>query len=156
MCLYRIKELNLGVQISSELLDEIRQVAVKHLPNEFGGILLGSYHNKHKLATIEKIISPKSYKSSPTNFEREPNGLNTKIKREFIKSEGKTIYLGEWHSHPDMMPIPSDTDIRAMQSIANSTSIMVDNPIMLIVGIGKTYFEPKFHVIIKNKIYSYE
>jgi integrative and conjugative element protein (TIGR02256 family) len=41
-------------------------------------------------------------------------------------------YLGEWHSHPSFEPVPSDTDVRAMQSMVEDPEAGV-NFLVLVV-----------------------
>ena len=67
-----------------------------------------------------------------------------------------SIYVGEWHTHPDNEPTPSTTDIRALEEIANHHKVKIKNPILLIMGIDKTKKELGFYVHFKNKIYKYE
>lgn len=73
------------------------------LPNETGGILVGSFDTQRKLLYIVDILpAPPDSKESPGSFERGTQGLSAK--REEINNISAVWlwldYVGEWHSHP--------------------------------------------------------
>jgi hypothetical protein len=41
-------------------------------------------------------------------------------------------YLGEWHSHPSFEPLPSDTDIRTMQSMVEAPDVGVNFLVLMV------------------------
>ena len=41
-------------------------------------------------------------------------------------------YLGEWHSHPSFEPLPSDTDIRTMQSLVEDPDVGVNFLVLMV------------------------
>ena len=69
-------------------------------------------------------------------FERGKIGLKEKL-TELYNEKTRLIYVGEWHSHPDGLPIPSGTDFNAMKEIAESDEVVIQNPVLLILGITK-------------------
>lgn len=152
---YVIPEIGLSLLISDILLREIESLARKYYPNEHGGLLLGSYNTDSKEASITALIKPRKFEGNKMSFTRGPEGLNGIIKKAYEKTKGTTIYIGEWHSHPDCPAIPSSVDKDTIRQIANDPLIMVSTPIMLIVMVTSTMFAPEFYIYFKNKILNY-
>lgn len=153
--MYKITELGLTLEIDDNLLSSLIDIGKKHYPNEFGGFLIGNYSETQTHLRITDTILPNKFKGTPYLFERDTIGIDDKLKQ-FYNEEPKKYYLGEWHTHPDNLPIPSKTDINAINSIANHASVSIKNPIMLIIGYNKIKFELGFYVQFKNKLYRYE
>jgi integrative and conjugative element protein (TIGR02256 family) len=153
--MYSIKELGLTLEIEDNLLSNIIDIGVQHFPNEFGGFLIGNYSYDQTHLSITNTILPNKFKGTPYLFERDTIGIENKLKQ-FYAEEPKKFYLGEWHTHPNNLPIPSGTDINAINSIANHKEVSIKNPIMLIIGYNKTKVELGFYVQFKNKLYRYE
>lgn len=71
------------------------------LPNETGGILVGSFDAQRRLLYIVDVLpAPPDSKESPEAFERGIEGLPAKRKQINKISAGWLDYVGEWHSHP--------------------------------------------------------
>lgn len=153
---YVIPDIGLSLLISDALLREIEILARKYYPNEHGGLLLGSYNLDSKEANITALIKPRKFESNKMSFIRSPEGLNEIIKKAYDETNGTTIYIGEWHSHPDCPAIPSRVDKDTIHQIANDPLIMVLNPIMLIATVTPTLFASEFYIYFKNKIIHYE
>ncbi len=45
-----------------------------------------------------------------------------------------TYYIGEWHFHPFMSPVPSGTDLRQIRAIARDRDYQCPVPILIVVG----------------------
>ncbi len=89
------------------LISKFKQI--RHKQNEAGGILLGQV--KKNSIYITRISFPSSHdKSSRYSFSRNKNNAQAIIDYEFHNSNRRTIYLGEWHTHPEEFPTPSNTD----------------------------------------------
>ncbi len=81
----------------------------KHKQHEAGGILLGQV--KENNIYITRVSFPTSHdRSSRYFFSRNKNFAQAIIDFEFHNSNKRTIYLGEWHTHPEELPTPSNTD----------------------------------------------
>jgi integrative and conjugative element protein (TIGR02256 family) len=60
---------------------------------------------------ITRVSFPSNQdKSSRFSFSRNKNYAQAIIDFEFHNSNKRTIYLGEWHTHPEELPTPSNTD----------------------------------------------
>ncbi|WP_086029119.1 Mov34/MPN/PAD-1 family protein [Tenacibaculum holothuriorum] len=89
------------------LMAQFKQINSKQ--HEAGGILLGQV--KENNIYITRISFPsESDKSSRYSFYRNKKNAQAIIDYEFHNSNKRTIYLGEWHTHPEDLPNPSDTD----------------------------------------------
>ena len=106
--------------------------------NEAGGILLGQIVNG-SLYVLYASTPNKFDIASRTSFIRNKDAAQIIIDYEFNNSGGKTIYLGEWHTHYQDNPIPSPQDIDMINeqykiNILNSKQIL-----LVIKGINKSY-----------------
>ncbi len=101
---------------------------------ESGGILLGNiYDNK---MVIDKITTPKWFDiSSFYSFVRNKLGHQQIIKKEWRESVGSRVYLGEWHTHSEFFPNPSDRDKKLINEIGQYKN--VNYPVvMMILGLN--------------------
>lgn len=110
-------------------------MAQAHSPNEVGTSLVGCYSNNGFEASVLDLapLSPDS-KGSRTSFYRGVAGLKkffTKLRQSF---SGKRHYVGEWHSHPDAAPFPSQTDDGHQLAIAKDPNTACPECILIIIG----------------------
>lgn len=151
----KCNDIGLNLVLSDILVEKLYSIGIKHYPREFGGLLIGHYSEDMKTCYITETILPKKYKSSKYSFERGKEGLEEKL-QEFYDKEPKLIYIGEWHTHPDNLPIPSSTDIKALELIANHDDVVIKNPVGLIMGLNTKNYEIGLYIHFKNKLYRYE
>lgn len=59
-------------------------------------------------------------------------------------------YLGEWHFHPNAMPVPSDVDTESMLGIAKSEGYKCPEPVLFLVG-GGSAKGWQFHVEVVTR-----
>jgi hypothetical protein len=89
------------VYIMRSLLRKVLTQRLKCLPNETGGILIGSFDQQRKILYIaHQIESPDDSISSPTSYIRGCSGLAANLKRIGMTTQDNLYYVGEWHSHP--------------------------------------------------------
>lgn len=153
--IFKNKDIGLTVEIGDQLLEEIIVVGSQHKPNEFGGFLIGFYSQDCKQLNVTDIILPKKYKGTPYLFERDTVGITEKLYN-FYEEEPKKYYVGEWHTHPHNLPVPSSTDYDAMVEITNHVDVTIKNPVLLIVGYRNKLVELGFYVMFNNKLCRYE
>ena len=67
---------------------------------------------------------------------------------EYEQSEHTRIYLGEWHTHPEAHPTPSDKDISSVINISSLPDNYLPVVILCIVGLENNYWG----VVINNKL----
>jgi integrative and conjugative element protein (TIGR02256 family) len=151
----RIEEIGLSIEAGDELLDTLVEIGKSHYPNEFGGFLIGYYSDGNRHLHITDTILPKNFKISKYSFERSTKGIVKKLGT-YYKETPKKFYVGEWHTHPDNSPIPSLTDISAINAIINNQNTCLANPVLLIIGYFKTKVDFGFYVWFENKLHRYE
>jgi integrative and conjugative element protein (TIGR02256 family) len=147
--------MGLNIEVKQELLDELYNVGMHHYPKEFGGLLVGYYADDYKTCFIETTILPKKYKSSRYSFERGKEGLKKKL-TEYYSNDPKLFYVGEWHTHPDSSTVPSGTDYKAMSEIAESDDVLIQNPILLILGITNDNYTYDFFIHHNKNLKQYD
>lgn len=146
---------NVSLEYEEDLISKIESLALEHYPNEFGGFLIGYYSDDLKTLVLTDVLSPNEYKSHRVLFERSTEGIKEKL-FELFKLNEKRYYVGEWHSHPDASSMYSLTDLNAMQSITESETVRIKNPILLIVSINNQKLKNyTFYLYDNNKLLEY-
>lgn len=149
------KELRLSINIDDELVSKLIKTGLAHCPNEIGGFLIGYYSEDLKILNITDMIMPNVYKGSTTFFERETTGIESLLVKLYSETP-KKYYVGEWHTHPGGLPKPSQTDMKAINSIVTHEQVAIKNPVFIIIGYINSDFKLGFYVPFKNKLYKYE
>ncbi|MCC7717339.1 Mov34/MPN/PAD-1 family protein [Janthinobacterium lividum] len=110
---------------------------------ESGGILLGYVRGQH-LEIIEATEPTSADKRRMFFFLRRPQGHQEIARRQWDESQGLIRYLGEWHTHPENVPLPSCLDRREWR---NSASKRADgrSQVGLIVGREDLHIELTYH-----------
>jgi integrative and conjugative element protein (TIGR02256 family) len=126
--------------LSDEVLQTLREFRqLKENAQESGGIILGRQVNNEYY--IGRLSLPTQLdKSSRTAFERNKVSGQIIIDYEFHYSKGTVNYLGEWHTHPEDIPLPSNQDLKMIGLQLNEHTLNTDFVILLIQGIEKAYF----------------
>lgn len=102
---------DIQVYISKAIEEEIRSMALASSEKETGGCLFGSYDRDHKSIYVYYMVeAPEDSLHSPVSFVRGFRGLTKEYERITTLTYHQVRYLGEWHSHPGMLSIPSGTD----------------------------------------------
>jgi len=105
---------------------------------EAGGILLGQVVKN--TIYITKLSFPNHLdKAKRTFFDRHKLPAQIIINHEFSNSDGKTIYLGEWHTHPELTPTPSSVDLKMLKQQFKMNRLNLDCIYLLIQGINELY-----------------
>lgn len=121
-----------NVLIKESVIELIKSEVKKTKNNyETGGILLGHITENDLHINIATDAGPNALKSR-SSYIRDEKYAQSRINEEFIKSEGKNIYLGEWHSHPISSNVPSSIDVKSMKEISESLLYNTNKPVLLI------------------------
>ncbi|WP_299096995.1 Mov34/MPN/PAD-1 family protein [uncultured Winogradskyella sp.] len=117
------------------LFKNFKQTGRKH---ERGGILLGEVSSKEiriKRASIPTVFDS----SSRFSFNRNKKSAQIITDYEYNNSNGKIIYLGEWHTHPEKKPSPSSIDCKMISNQFRKNKINEWFLLMIIVGLDDMY-----------------
>lgn len=121
------------------ITDSVREIFVDHRQlkkdqPEAGGILLGQVHGK-SIYILKASIPNKFDRSSRTGFECNRDVAQVLVNHEFANSARRTIYLGEWHTHPEDYPTPSEVDKEMIRDQFKKNKL--NEPFVLLVIQGR-------------------
>jgi molybdopterin/thiamine biosynthesis adenylyltransferase len=124
------------IQFDRAVLEKLAEIRKSKLPNETGGILLGSFDTHRKVCSIIKVVpSPKDSSEWPTSYIRGSAGLQAIVEGAESSTLGQISYVGEWHSHPDRCDVlPSKDDLQAYEWLTSYMHAEGLPSIMLIIG----------------------
>ena len=124
-----------SILVSSSLARRLHEVRNQKLPNETGGVLIGTYDFANNICYIvDAIDSPSDSEEYPNAYIRGSNGLLEKVQRIEEITIGNLTYIGEWHSHPNDSTSPSSNDRILLKSIAEYAFTQSAPGCMMIVG----------------------
>jgi integrative and conjugative element protein (TIGR02256 family) len=130
---YRSDNRQFGVRIPGRCIETIVKLCGAAGRNETGGILIGTYNERHDCAHIMDVIPPPAdSRRGRTWFARGVRGLQNLLNR--LWRTERSFYVGEWHFHPFAAPIPSDQDMKQMQTIAATAASRCPEPLLFILG----------------------
>ncbi|MCL2689761.1 MAG: Mov34/MPN/PAD-1 family protein [Chitinispirillia bacterium] len=131
-----IKQNEWTLCVDSFFMKKVHAERKNKLPNETGGVLIGSYDMSRKMIYIvDCIFSPADSEERPFFYTRGHKSLSKKVDEIRKITSDYLTYVGEWHSHPDgckCVPSKADKDAFLWQAKEMAKS---DFPaIMLIAG----------------------
>lgn len=68
------------------------------------------------------------------SFEPAPGTTQAAMLAVASASEGRYGYLGSWHTHPRMAPVPSSIDIGTAKAMAEQDDLRLPAPLLLIIS----------------------
>lgn len=124
------------LSVDEELLATMARLRDKKLPNETGGVLIGSHDLERRIVyLVDTVPSPADSKEWPTLYIRGSEGLADEVRRIERVTGGWLTYAGEWHSHPDGSGVrPSGDDLKVFAWLAEHMVPDGLPPVMAIVG----------------------
>ncbi len=118
------------VHYSKQALDIFNSEILKFGEIETGGVLIG-FISGNTIFVEKASNGGKNAIHEELYFKADPNYIDMFIDMEVANSNGQFRYLGEWHTHPEVMPSPSVIDINSLNEIAFSSD---DFCMLLIIG----------------------
>lgn len=118
------------------LMNKVMHAREAKLPNETGGVLIGSFDMQRKIIYVVDVLpSPPDSKEWPTVYIRGCHGLSDAVESVKRVTAGMLQYVGEWHSHPKgCSSRPSQDDRRAFSWLVEHMVTTGLAALMLIVG----------------------
>ena len=102
---------------------------------EAGGILMGRLLSESEDVVVDYASQPNAQdRRSRFGFVRALLPAQNKVREAWQQSNGTSVYLGEWHSHPEDFPWPSWLDRREWRRIAATAIYSQSSLIFVIVG----------------------
>jgi len=132
---------NFNLSISQSVLKIFnRYVQIHPKSPESGGILTGEIYDN--IINLLNCSEPSDLdQRSRYNFNRSFIAAQKFINEKFKISSGKEIYLGEWHTHPEDHPSPSNTDIKNFLKTIKNNHLNSNVHFMIIIGRLSIYIE---------------
>ncbi|MEQ8534751.1 MAG: Mov34/MPN/PAD-1 family protein [Imperialibacter sp.] len=116
---------------------------------ETGGVLLG--YKKKDFIVITKAIGPgPNAVHEDFYFRADKHYIDMRIDIEYANSGGEIVYLGEWHTHPEVVPNPSEVDLNSLKEIADSSGSLSLLLVLGAVGFSKSKFIENSISILKS------
>lgn len=116
------------------LIDKLMEKRLEKLPNETGGVLIGSFDMERKIVYVVETL-PSDSIEWPTSYIRRYQGLTQQISQIKELTAGMLSYVGEWHSHPPNCGCrPSTDDGQAFTWLTEMMGLEGLPPLMIIVG----------------------
>jgi integrative and conjugative element protein (TIGR02256 family) len=105
---------------------------------EAGGILIGRRRGNH--IEVALATEPARHdRRSPYMFEREAFGHSEAATLAWRIGGGTVDYVGEWHTHPQKVPVPSSIDRREWKKIAEQRPAAT--LVVVVVGTQRLHLE---------------
>lgn len=80
---------------------------------EAGGVLLGRYIRESLDIVIDEVTVPMiGDRRRKFSFFRSRRSHQKVLDKVWQETGGTSVYLGEWHTHPESYPVPSRTDLK--------------------------------------------
>ena len=141
------------VEMPGHLTGDIISACAKADGAETGGILVGIYSDGWTRAVVTDLVdAPTDSKGAERHFERGIAGVRDELIR-FWEASPRRYYLGEWHSHPDGPPWPSDEDTASMRAIAKDPAASCPEPVLLLIG-GACRYETDIAIHVMTAHYA--
>src|SRR5690554_372746 len=103
---------NLSISLSKEVISIFKKYVQNDIKKpESGGIITGKVY-ENKIDVLNCSEPSHLDKRSRYNYNRSHKSAQIYINEKFEESEGKEIYLGEWHTHPEDIPKPRSEERR--------------------------------------------
>ncbi|ROH97913.1 Mov34/MPN/PAD-1 family protein [Chryseobacterium daecheongense] len=146
---------NIKITIDESLLDIFNEyIQDDQKKNEAGGILTGLIYKD--MVEVCNCSVPSSHdRRSRYNFVRSKIAAQEFLINRFKISDGREIYLGEWHTHPEQYPTPSYCDIVSFKKTIKTNKFYSELFFMIIVGTKGYYlaiYNKKGKVCYESKI----
>lgn len=142
----------------SEILNSFKQINPND--NEACGILIGTHSINEKNLYVNFITKPGTNDIRKRNFYKIKSKHHIEIlKKRFKESKCKEVYLGTWHTHPEIIPKPSIVDILDWKKQYNKNKHLFEIMVFIIAGQKEILcwsINTTFEIELCNLRYSYE
>lgn len=120
----------INIKFSPHALDLFKSEILEYGRIETGGVLIG-YTARDTIYVEKASNGGKHAIHEALYFKADPNYVDMFIDMEVANSESRLRYIGEWHTHPEVIPAPSIKDLKSLDEITESSN---DFCVLLIIG----------------------
>ena len=104
--------------------------------DETGGWLLG-YWAADVTAVVLTHATPPGPRGAPDGVSISDQGHAARFEEAWDRSGGHVTFLGDWHTHPGGVPLPSQIDRIAMKQLAENAAFDTPRPLIAIATIPR-------------------
>ncbi|MEK4246608.1 Mov34/MPN/PAD-1 family protein [Psychrobacillus sp. FSL K6-2684] len=128
---------NHKLEIKQNVLDVFNRFRqTEPVSNESGGILIGRYIESSFHVVIDMCTTPQlGDKQSRFFFSRSKKYHQEILNEIWGYTNATKNYLGEWHTHPEKTPLPSEHDLNQWVKLLKNQNNDIENIFFVIVGI---------------------
>lgn len=132
MIIFRYRKYKISIsQTTIDIILKYRQVNDNY---EAGGMLIGSIITNSNEIEINDCTEPLKEDSSHRFGFKRSNKHNEVLNDKWRNSNFTKLYLGEWHTHPQEIPVPSITDKNSWEVLLLKSNTESDILIFVVVG----------------------
>lgn len=122
--------------ISTGAEQTMREEAARHPFAETGGVLLG-YRSPDGSVVVADATGPGAgARRTADSFHPDVAWQRSEIAARYAASGRINTYLGDWHTHPEGVPLLSPTDRRTLRRIAQTPAARAPHALMAILAPG--------------------
>ncbi len=104
-------------------------------PLETGGVLLGYGDLEGSDVVVVDVLGPgPRAEHGRSGFHPDSRWQAEQVAARYEASDRIVTYLGDWHSHPTSLPLPSEVDAGTARRIARDRAARASEPLMVILG----------------------
>jgi len=122
------------IKLEQDVIYQLNAYYQENTQYETGGILLGCIGDEGNVIVIREAYQIKSTWYSPIQYKRNAKKAQKIINKRWRETEGFINYVGEWHTHPNMRPLPSSIDKKSLYKITNCIDKQIPVVALLILG----------------------
>ncbi|AZK45337.1 Mov34/MPN/PAD-1 family protein [Paenibacillus lentus] len=133
----KVKYRNNEILVEEHVIEVIQRLRQEDPTDyESGGMLIGSVLTNSNDVVIRDYTLPlmSDYKSRH-RFIRKKQSHNAILQQKWEDSNKTVMYLGEWHTHPEMDPHYSPQDIKNWRKLLDKSNTFSDYLVFIIGGI---------------------
>lgn len=149
---YKINE-NCILRLENDVLSKLNNYCQGKGMSERGGILLGKIRTDYSEYIITNISEPcNKDRMGRHYFIRNKENAQNVINEAWENSDGQVIYLGEWHTHPELLPSPSSVDIKLIKQCSIEVEHLPPYIFLIIVGEHGTLYVGSKEINTKDSL----
>lgn len=146
-----------SIWLPRRLFEEMEREAVRHSPDETGGMLLGyvrSGGRQRDFVIAGSVPAGPKAEHKPHRFVPDGDWQQAHLERAYHDSGRVISYLGDWHSHPGGGLQPSPIDRRTSARVAASDGARAPVPVCLILGLRRGLFDARAYTFERRRFRS--
>jgi integrative and conjugative element protein (TIGR02256 family) len=130
-----VPEITDTVWLPRALIRRMLEATTSAGERETGGMLVG-YEGADRPELVVTDLIEAGPRARRDEYEFHPDGRwqRRELARVYHESGRVVTFLGDWHSHPHGLPLPSDTDVETAARTAANERARAPRPLTLIVG----------------------